>query len=292
MSARPSHLSAASPLSAKRARPLKGAHPAARRQIDLRIALFCLALLACGGDKGGRAARGRRRAQDWQGLPQALGANIERLAPGAWRIRGPGLGALPPPRETLDFGNAGRTGCRLMMGVVGGHAITATFDGDASLRRRPMRRILDPLTLMGAQVLSEAGGERAVDRAQGRPRSGARLNIAPRSPRRRSRSAVLLAGLNAPGVTTVVIEDQASRDHTEKMLAHFGAEVGVAPEESRGAADHARRPTGIASCDRGRSCRSVVGGVPQRRRPDRSGGGRHRRGADDEPAQGPGFLRR
>jgi 3-phosphoshikimate 1-carboxyvinyltransferase len=86
---------------------------------------------------------------------QALGAVTERLGAGVWRIRGLGIGALLPPRETLDFGNAG-TGCRLMMGVVGGHGITATFDGDASLRKRPMRRILDPLRLMGAQVLSEA----------------------------------------------------------------------------------------------------------------------------------------
>ena len=103
---------------------------------------------------------------------KALGAAIERLGPGRWRIRGPGVGALVAPRETLDFGNAG-TGSRLMMGVVGSHGITATFDGDASLRKRPMGRILDPLRLMGAQVLSQGGGRTLSDRAQGRARSGA-----------------------------------------------------------------------------------------------------------------------
>jgi 3-phosphoshikimate 1-carboxyvinyltransferase len=90
---------------------------------------------------------------------RALGATIERIGEGRWTVAGPGLGALPAPRGTLDFGNAG-TGSRLMMGVVGGHAITATFDGDASLRKRPMRRILDPLRLMGARVVSEAEGVR------------------------------------------------------------------------------------------------------------------------------------
>ncbi len=157
MSARPSHLSAASPLSAKRARPLKGrVRPPGDKSISHRAFLF--GLLTCGETK----VEGLLEGDDVLGTGkacQALGAEIERLAPGSWRIRGPGIGALPPPRETLDFGNAG-TGCRLMMGVVGGHGITATFDGDASLRKRPMRRILDPLRLMGAQVLSEAEGGR------------------------------------------------------------------------------------------------------------------------------------
>ena len=147
MSARPSHLSAASPLSAKRARPLKGRiRPPGDKSISHRAFLF--GLLTCGETK----VEGLLEGDDVLGTCkacQALGAEIERLAPGQWRIRGPGIGALPPPREKLDFGNAG-TGCRLMMGVVGGHGITATFDGDASLRKRPMRRILDPLRLMGA----------------------------------------------------------------------------------------------------------------------------------------------
>ena len=182
-----------------------------------------------------------------------------------------GSGRCSPPRETLDFGNAG-TGCRLMMGVVGGHGITATFDGDASLRKRPMRRILDPLRLMGAQVLSEAEGGRCPIVLKG-ARDPAPIEYRTPVASAQIKSAVLLAGLNAPGATTV-IEGEASRDHTEKMLAYFGAEVAVAPEGER-AADHARRPAGIASNDCGGSGRPVVGGVPPRRRPDRSGVGHH-----------------
>ena len=125
-----------------------------------------------------------------------------------------------------------------MMGVVGGHGVVATFDGDASLRKRPMRRILDPLRLMGAQVLAEAEGGRCPITLRGA------LDPAPilyRTPvaSAQIKSAVLLAGLNARGRTTVV-ESEASRDHTEKMLAHFGAEVSV-EAEGRRAAHHARR---------------------------------------------------
>ena len=104
-----------------------------------------------------------------------------------------------------------------MMGVVGGHGITATFDGDASLRKRPMRRILDPLRLMGAQVLSEAEGGRCPIVLKG-ARDPAPIEYRTPVASAQIKSAVLLAGLNAPGVTTV-IEAQASRDHTEKMLA-------------------------------------------------------------------------
>ena len=155
VSAHSSPLSAASPLSAKRSRPLKGrVRPPGDKSISHRAFLF--GLLACGETRVEGLLEGDDVLATGKAC-QALGAVAERLAPGAWRIRGPGLGAILPPRQPLDFGNAG-TGCRLMMGVVGGHGITATFDGDASLRRRPMRRILDPLRMMGAQVLSEAEG--------------------------------------------------------------------------------------------------------------------------------------
>jgi 3-phosphoshikimate 1-carboxyvinyltransferase len=170
---------------------------------------------------------------------EALGAAIERLAPGRWHIRGPGLGALVPPRDTLDFGNAG-TGSRLMMGVVGGHGITATFDGDASLRRRPMNRILDPLKLMGAEVLTQAEGGRCPIRLKG-ARDPAPILYRTPVASAQIKSAVLLAGLNARGVTTV-IEAEASRDHTEKMLAHFGAEVAVTPEGEGRRIDLVGRP--------------------------------------------------
>ena len=225
MSAHSLHSRPASPLSAVRARPLKGrVRPPGDKSISHRAFLF--GLLACGETK----VEGLLEGDDVLGTGracEALGAVIERLGRGQWRIRGPGLGAILPPRETLDFGNAG-TGARLMMGVVGGHGITATFDGDASLRKRPMRRTLDPLRLMGAQILSEADGGRCPIVLKG-ARDPAPIEYRTPVASAQIKSAVLLAGLNAPGATTV-IEAQASRDHTEKMLAHFGAEVTVAPE--------------------------------------------------------------
>jgi 3-phosphoshikimate 1-carboxyvinyltransferase len=153
---------------------------------------------------------------------RALGARIERLGEGHWRVEGIGLGSLLPPRAALDFGNAG-TGARLMMGVVGGHGLIARFDGDASLRKRPMRRILDPLALMGAEILAEAQGGRCPILLKGTPEP---LPIEYQTPvaSAQIKSAVLLAGLNSPG-RTVLIESQASRDHTEKMLSFFGAAI-------------------------------------------------------------------
>ena len=158
---------------------------------------------------------------------QALGATVTRTSPGAWTVHGVGIGGLSTPAGVLDFGNAG-TGSRLMMGVVSGHGITATFDGDASLRKRPMRRILDPLEEMGARVVSQADGGRCPLTIRG---AADPLPITYRTPvaSAQVKSAVLLAGLNAPGVTTV-IEAAATRDHTEKMLAWFGAQVTVTLE--------------------------------------------------------------
>jgi len=160
-----------------------------------------------------------------------LGAAVERHAEGRWSVRGVGIGGLAEPVATLDFGNAG-TGARLMMGVVGGHPITATFDGDASLRKRPMRRILDPLALMGAQVKAEAEGGRCPITLAG-ARHAAPIEYRTPVASAQIKSAVLLAGLNAPGRTTV-IETEASRDHTERMLRHFGAEVNVEPHGEAG----------------------------------------------------------
>src|SRR6201996_7250312 len=162
---------------------------------------------------------------------QALGARVERTGDFAWKVNGVGVGGFAKPQKPLDFGNSG-TGCRLVMGAVAGCPITAVFDGDASLRSRPMRRILDPLALMGARVT--AGGE------SGRlplTLAGARdpLPVTYRTPvaSAQIKSAVLLAGLAAPGVTTV-IESEASRDHTELMLRHFGAEIASTAEGRHG----------------------------------------------------------
>ncbi|NGX94670.1 MAG: 3-phosphoshikimate 1-carboxyvinyltransferase, partial [Candidatus Afipia apatlaquensis] len=161
----------------------------------------------------------------------ALGAKVERTGEGAWSVRGVGVGGFKAPDVPLDFGNSG-TGCRLAMGAVAGCPVAATFDGDASLRKRPMRRILDPLELMGTRVTSSADGGRLPMRLQ-----GARdpIPFTYRTPvaSAQIKSAVLLAGLSAPGVTTV-IEQEASRDHTELMLTHFGAHVVTTKEGAHG----------------------------------------------------------
>ena len=216
---------AARPLSCRRGDALKGAvRPPGDKSISHRAFIF--GLLCRGVTEISGLLEGDDVMRTGEAC-KALGARIERLGEGCWRVTGMGVGALLAPPHPLDFGNAG-TGSRLMMGVVGGHAVTATFDGDASLRKRPMRRILDPLSLMGAQVLSQAEGGRCpiVLRGTSEP-----APIVYRTPvaSAQIKSAVLLAGLNAPGATSV-IETEASRDHTEKMLRHFGAEVEVAPE--------------------------------------------------------------
>jgi 3-phosphoshikimate 1-carboxyvinyltransferase len=162
---------------------------------------------------------------------RAMGATVERTGDFAWLVRGVGVAGFAAPVNPLDFGNSG-TGCRLVMGAVAGCPITAVFDGDASLRTRPMRRVLDPLELMGAKVsASEAGGRLPLTL------HGARepVPILYRTPvaSAQIKSAVLLAGLAAPGVTTV-IEQEASRDHTELMLKHFGADITSEPEGRHG----------------------------------------------------------
>jgi 3-phosphoshikimate 1-carboxyvinyltransferase len=213
------------PLSSRRSGPLAGrSRPPGDKSISHRAFLF--GLLA----RGGLDIHGLLEGEDVLATGAAcrqLGAELIHRAPGRWTVHGPGLGALLEPRATLDFGNAG-TGSRLMMGVVGGHPIEATFDGDASLRKRPMRRILDPLRQMGCQVIVEAEGGRCPITLRG---PDALSPILYRTPvaSAQIKSAVLLAGLNARGVTTV-IETEASRDHTEKMLAHFGADVSVSVE--------------------------------------------------------------
>lgn len=161
----------------------------------------------------------------------SLGASVQRTGAGAWTVHGVGVGGFRTPDAPLDFGNSG-TGCRLVMGAVAGCPIEATFDGDASLRKRPMRRILDPLELMGARVSSQADGGRLPMTMKG-ARDPIPMTYRTPVASAQIKSAVLLAGLSAPGVTTV-IETEASRDHTELMLAHFGAEVVSENEGSHG----------------------------------------------------------
>ncbi len=164
---------------------------------------------------------------------RALGATVERRGEGAWHVRGVGVGGFAEPASTLDFGNSG-TGCRLVMGAVAGCPVAATFDGDASLRKRPMRRLLDPLERIGARVMATGEGGRLPMTLQG-ARDPMPIIYEPPVASAQLKSAVLLAGLAAPGETTV-IEAQATRDHTERMLSHFGAEL---RSETSGA--HGRR---------------------------------------------------
>ncbi|MEC7237717.1 MAG: 3-phosphoshikimate 1-carboxyvinyltransferase, partial [Pseudomonadota bacterium] len=152
---------------------------------------------------------------------QALGAGITQDEDGSWIVTGVGTAGLISPEQPLDLGNSG-TGVRLLMGVVAGLPITATFCGDESLSRRPMARVTDPLALMGADVTSRDGGRLPVTI------SGAQTPLAAdhvsKVASAQIKSAVLLAGLNARG-TSIVREPHASRDHTEAMLRHFGATV-------------------------------------------------------------------
>ncbi len=155
---------------------------------------------------------------------EAFGATVARLGEGRWRVTG--QGGFQQPTGVIDCGNAG-TGVRLLMGAAAGYPVTATFDGDASLRKRPMKRVTGPLARMGARfdwkavedrlpVAVSGGGLTALDHVQ----TVASAQI---------KSAILLAGINANGVTTVT-EAEASRDHTERMMRAFGVEVGVLPD--------------------------------------------------------------
>ena len=154
---------------------------------------------------------------------RALGAMLEREADGVWTVTGVGVGGLTEPEGLLDMGNSG-TGARLLMGVVASHPLTAFFTGDASLRRRPMGRVGDPLSRIGARIVSRAGGRLPLALTG----TGDPVPISYRLPvaSAQVKSAVLLAGLNTPGVTSV-IEPMPTRDHSERMMRHFGASVAV-----------------------------------------------------------------
>lgn len=152
---------------------------------------------------------------------RALGADITRDHTGVWHVHGFGVGGFAEPAQVLDHGNSG-TGVRLMMGAVATTPITATFTGDASLCRRPMRRVLAPLELFGAQAVTREGGRLPITLTGARDAVPVTYRLPVASAQ--VKSAVLLAGLNAPGHTTV-LEAEATRDHTERMLMHFGATV-------------------------------------------------------------------
>jgi 3-phosphoshikimate 1-carboxyvinyltransferase len=152
---------------------------------------------------------------------EAFGAGVERLGEGRWRVTG--QGGFRQPAGVIDCGNAG-TGVRLLMGAAAGYPIAATFDGDASLRKRPMKRVTGPLAQMGARFDWQAAEDRLPVTMTGGRLSA--IDYAQSVASAQIKSAILLAGLNADGVT-MVSEREPSRDHTERMLRAFGAEVGV-----------------------------------------------------------------
>ena len=180
---------------------------------------------------GRTTARGLLEGEDVMATAAALramGATIERQGDGTWNIDGVGVGALLQPETALEMGNSG-TSTRLLLGLVASHPITATFTGDASLSKRPMGRVTDPLSQMGAQFTSSPGGRLPLTMRGASPAVPIEYRLPVASAQ--VKSAVLLAGLNTPGITRV-IEPVSTRDHTERMLQGFGAQLTV--EESGG----------------------------------------------------------
>jgi len=216
------------PLTARRCGPLTGrAQVPGDKSISIRALI--LGALAVGETPITGMLEGEDALNTAEAM-QALGARVVRAGERLWRVHGVGVGGFAEPKQPLDFGNSG-TGCRLALGAVAGCPITATFDGDASLRSRPMRRVLEPLERIGARALASVDGRLPVTLA------GARdpipIVFKPPVPSAQLKSATLLAGLSAPGETTV-IEAEATRDHTEKMLKHFGADLRVDAFEANG----------------------------------------------------------
>ncbi|NGM44879.1 3-phosphoshikimate 1-carboxyvinyltransferase [Rhodobacter sp. SGA-6-6] len=154
---------------------------------------------------------------------RAFGATVTRQGEGAWSVHGVGVGGFREPEDVIDCGNSG-TGVRLIMGTMATTPITATFTGDASLRKRPMGRVTDPLSLFGTQAWGRKGGRLPMTVIGAADPVPVRYALPVASAQ--VKSAVLLAGLNAPG-ETVVIEREPTRDHSERMLVGFGAELSV-----------------------------------------------------------------
>ncbi|HEY0274658.1 MAG TPA: 3-phosphoshikimate 1-carboxyvinyltransferase [Paenirhodobacter sp.] len=154
---------------------------------------------------------------------RAFGATVTRLAPGHWVIEGVGVGGFAEPADIIDCGNSG-TGVRLIMGAMATSPISVTFTGDASLRKRPMGRVTDPLALFGTRAVGRQGGRLPMTLVGAAEPVPVRYTVP--MPSAQVKSAVLLAGLNAPG-QTVVIEKEPTRDHTERMLRGFGADLTV-----------------------------------------------------------------
>lgn len=213
--------SAARPLKATRAGPLGGS---LRVPGDKSISHRALMLSAMA--VGESRIRGLLEGEDvlaTAAAMRALGAEVARAAEGEWKVAGRGIGGLVEPGNVLDMGNSG-TAARLLCGILASHPIFSVMTGDASLRTRPMRRVIEPLTACGARFTARAGGllPLAIEGASEALPLSYRVPV----PSAQVKSALLLAGLNARGVTEVE-EQLATRDHTENMLRHFGADVSI-----------------------------------------------------------------
>ncbi|WP_116082687.1 3-phosphoshikimate 1-carboxyvinyltransferase [Tropicimonas sp. IMCC34011] len=216
-----SHGGPARPLAARKSGPLTGVADVPGDKSVSHRALI-LGALAVGETKITGLLEGQDVIDTGRAMT-AFGAEVVRHGEGAWSVHGVGTGGFAEPADVIDCGNSG-TGVRLVMGAMATTPITATFTGDASLRARPMARITEPLSMFGARAVGRSGGRlpmTIVGAADPIP-----ADYATPVPSAQIKSAILLAGLNAPG-QTVVTEAETSRDHTERMLAGFGASVEV-----------------------------------------------------------------
>ena len=211
----------AQPMTARKSGPLSGrAEVPGDKSISHRALIF--GAMAVGETRITGLLEGQD-VLDTAKAMRAFGAEVARHGEGAWSVHGVGVGGFSEPADVIDCGNSG-TGVRLIMGCMATTAMTATFTGDASLRKRPMGRVTDPLSLFGARAYGRNGGRlpmTVVGAANPVP-----VRYATPVASAQVKSAVLLAGLNAPG-ETVVIEREATRDHSERMLIGFGAQVHV-----------------------------------------------------------------
>ncbi len=212
------------PFTARRAGPLKGtAHVPGDKSVSHRSLI--LGAMTVGETRISGLLEGDDVLATGAAM-RAFGAEVNDLGEGNWSVHGVGVGGFCEPEDVIDCGNAG-TGVRLIMGAMATTPITTTFTGDASLRSRPMGRVTDPLTLFGTTAHGRNGGRlpmTVIGAANPTP-----VHFELSVPSAQVKSAVLLAGLNTPG-ETVVIEPEATRDHTERMLKAFGADLSVETE--------------------------------------------------------------
>ena len=212
---------AAQPMTARKSGPLTGtASVPGDKSISHRALIF--GAMAVGETKITGLLEGQD-VLDTAKAMQAFGATVTQHGPGAWSVNGVGVGGFREPTDVIDCGNSG-TGVRLIMGTMATTAMTATFTGDASLRKRPMGRVTDPLSLFGTQAYGRKGGRLPMTIVGAANPVPVRYALPVASAQ--VKSAVLLAGLNAPG-QTVVIEKEPTRDHSERMLLGFGAQLTV-----------------------------------------------------------------